>query len=99
MTLVRYNVQPTGTATSCLSSRRTATNNETTRATSATPTQSPTTILAQLTVERTSPNGERTAGQRKHVQFPDTTVQIDNETSEFLIYVYKLVWCGWVSRY
>ncbi|CAK9802829.1 hypothetical protein ANTPLA_LOCUS3344 [Anthophora plagiata] len=65
---VRYATQPpTTTATSCLSSRRAATNNET-KAT-ATPTQSPTTGQNTISSER-SPIAGRTS--RKHVQFPDT---------------------------
>ncbi|CAK9829295.1 hypothetical protein ANTRET_LOCUS6662 [Anthophora retusa] len=65
---VRYATQPpTTTATSCLSSRRAATNNET-KAT-ATPTQSPTAGQNTLSSER-SPIAGRTS--RKHVQFPDT---------------------------
>ncbi|XP_014218870.1 uncharacterized protein LOC106647128 [Copidosoma floridanum] len=64
---VRYNVQPTPTGTSCLSSRRAATtNNDVTRQTTATPSQSPTTTpLLLLTAESRSPMS------RKHVQFPD----------------------------
>lgn len=57
---------PTTTATSCLSSRRGATNNET----KATPTQSPTACHNPLLSER-SPTGSRLS--RKHVQFPDTS--------------------------
>ncbi|XP_014470105.1 PREDICTED: uncharacterized protein LOC106742034 [Dinoponera quadriceps] len=65
--VVRYVTQPpTTTATSCLSSRRGATNNET----KATPTQSPTACHNPLLSER-SPTGSRVS--RKHVQFPDTT--------------------------
>ncbi|KAK1118797.1 hypothetical protein K0M31_014797 [Melipona bicolor] len=65
---VRYAVQPpTTTATSCLSSRRTATNNET--KTTATPTQSPTAGQNTLSSEK-SPISVRPS--RKHVQFPDT---------------------------
>ncbi|XP_032688256.1 uncharacterized protein LOC116852235 isoform X2 [Odontomachus brunneus] len=65
--VVRYVTQPpTTTATSCLSSRRGATNNET----KATPTQSPTACHNPLLTER-SPTGGRLS--RKHVQFPDTT--------------------------
>ncbi|XP_076248984.1 uncharacterized protein LOC143188533 isoform X2 [Calliopsis andreniformis] len=63
---VRYVTQPpTTTATSCLSSRRTGTTNET-RVT-ATPTQSPTTGQNALSLEK-SPS----RASRKHVQFPDT---------------------------
>lgn len=66
---VRYVSQPlTTTATSCLSSRRTATNNET--KTTATPTQSPT--AGQNTLEK-SPVSGRPA--RKHVQFPDMALE------------------------
>ncbi|XP_025154105.1 uncharacterized protein LOC105192637 isoform X2 [Harpegnathos saltator] len=65
--VVKYVTQPpTTTATSCLSSRRGATNNET----KATPTQSPTACHNPLLSER-SPTGGRLS--RKHVQFPDTT--------------------------
>lgn len=66
---VRYAVQPpTTTATSCLSSRRAATNNET-KAT-ATPTQSPTTAQNTLSLDKSPVTGR---SSRKHVQFPDTT--------------------------
>ncbi|CAL7936254.1 unnamed protein product [Xylocopa violacea] len=65
---VRYATRPpTTTATSCLSSRRTATNNEAKGV--ATPTQSPTTGQNALAVEK-SPVAGRSS--RKHVQFPDT---------------------------
>ncbi|XP_031827888.1 uncharacterized protein LOC116424952 isoform X2 [Nomia melanderi] len=65
---VRYATQPpTTTATSCLSSRRAATNNET--KTTATPTQSPTAGQNAHSLEK-SPVSGRPA--RKHVQFPDT---------------------------
>ena len=65
---VRYAVQPpTTTATSCLSSRRTATNNET--KTTATPTQSPTAGQNTLSSEKSPVTGRPS---RKHVQFPDT---------------------------
>ncbi|XP_016845896.1 uncharacterized protein LOC100680166 isoform X2 [Nasonia vitripennis] len=67
---VRYTVQPTTTATSCLSSRRALTNNETRITATATPTQSPTAMPAQLNIER-SPGGHNSDRQRKHVQFPD----------------------------
>ncbi|XP_076286421.1 uncharacterized protein LOC143212031 isoform X2 [Lasioglossum baleicum] len=73
---VRYVSQPlTTTATSCLSSRRTATNNET--KTTATPTQSPT--AGQNTLEK-SPVSGRPA--RKHVQFPDTALEEQKVKSE-----------------
>ncbi|XP_076649468.1 uncharacterized protein LOC143357109 isoform X2 [Halictus rubicundus] len=73
---VRYATQPlTTTATSCLSSRRTATNNET--KTTATPTQSPT--AAQNALEK-SPVSGRPA--RKHVQFPDTALEEQKVKSE-----------------
>ncbi|XP_046733743.1 uncharacterized protein LOC124403995 isoform X2 [Diprion similis] len=75
---VRYAVQPTTTATSCLSSRRAPTNNET-RAT-ATPTQSPTAIPAILANEK-SPVACSKPG-RKHVQFPDTPTASQGEKSE-----------------
>nr|XP_033328325.1 uncharacterized protein LOC117221446 isoform X2 [Megalopta genalis] len=66
---VRYATQPTTTtATSCLSSRRTPTNNET--KTTATPTQSPT---AGRNASEKSPVTGRPA--RKHVQFPDTAFE------------------------
>lgn len=73
--VVRYVTQPptTTATTSCLSSRRGVTNNET----KATPTQSPTTCHNPLLSEK-SPTGSRVS--RKHVQFPDTSVspsQID----------------------
>lgn len=70
---VRYAVQPpTTTATSCLSSRRAATNNET-KAT-ATPTQSPTAAQNTLSLDKSPVTGR----SRKHVQFPDTT-RSDNQ--------------------
>ncbi|XP_078042916.1 uncharacterized protein LOC144473163 [Augochlora pura] len=74
---VRYATQPptTTTATSCLSSRRTPTNNET--KTTATPTQSPT--AGQNALEK-SPITGRTA--RKHVQFPDTAFEEQKVKSE-----------------
>ncbi|KYN04153.1 PREDICTED: uncharacterized protein LOC108772628 [Cyphomyrmex costatus] len=66
--VVRYVTQPTTTTatTSCLSSRRGITNNET----KATPTQSPTASHNLLLSEK-SPTGSRVS--RKHVQFPDNT--------------------------
>lgn len=66
--VVRYVTQPptTTATTSCLSSRRGVTNNET----KATPTQSPTTCHNPLLSEK-SPTGSRVS--RKHVQFPDTS--------------------------
>jgi len=65
---VKYVTQPqtTTATTSCLSSRKGATNNET----KATPTQSPTTCQNPLLSEK-SPTGNRVS--RKHVQFPDTS--------------------------
>ncbi|KAK9301969.1 hypothetical protein QLX08_005881 [Tetragonisca angustula] len=75
---VRYAVQPpTTTATSCLSSRRTATNNET--KTTATPTQSPTACQNTLSSEK-SPVAGRPS--RKHVQFPDTASDSQKGKSE-----------------
>lgn len=67
--VVRYVTQPATTTatTSCLSSRKGVTNNET----KATPTQSPTTCHNPLLSEK-SPTGSRVS--RKHVQFPDTSV-------------------------
>ncbi|XP_070159344.1 uncharacterized protein [Polyergus mexicanus] len=66
--VVRYVTQPptTTVTTSCLSSRKGVTNNET----KATPTQSPTACHNPLLSER-SPTGSRIS--RKHVQFPDTS--------------------------
>ncbi|XP_070168993.1 uncharacterized protein [Polyergus mexicanus] len=66
--VVRYVTQPptTTVTTSCLSSRKGVTNNET----KATPTQSPTACHNPLLSER-SPTGNRIS--RKHVQFPDTS--------------------------
>lgn len=66
--MVRYVTQPptTTATTSCLSSRKCVTNNET----KATPTQSPTACHNPLLSER-SPTGSRLS--RKHVQFPDTS--------------------------
>ncbi|KAL6261504.1 hypothetical protein P5V15_006592 [Pogonomyrmex californicus] len=66
--VVRYVTQPptTTATTSCLSSRKGVTNNET----KATPTQSPTTCHNPLLSEK-SPTGSRLS--RKHVQFPDTS--------------------------
>lgn len=65
---VRYVTQPptTTATTSCLSSRKGATNNET----KATPTQSPTACHDPPLSEK-SPSGDRLS--RKHVQFPDTS--------------------------
>lgn len=72
---VRYATQPpTTTATSCLSSRRAATNNET-KAT-ATPTQSSTTGQNAHSLEK-SPVARRPP--RKHVQFPDTASESPKE--------------------
>ncbi|XP_025264049.1 uncharacterized protein LOC105252009 isoform X2 [Camponotus floridanus] len=66
--VVRYVTQPptTTATTSCLSSRKGVTNNET----KATPTQSPTACHNPLLSEK-SPTGGRLS--RKHVQFPDTS--------------------------
>ncbi|XP_003396754.1 uncharacterized protein LOC100647810 isoform X2 [Bombus terrestris] len=75
---VRYAIQPpTTTATSCLSSRRAPTNNET-KAT-ATPTQSPTTGQNTLSLEKSPVTGRPS---RKHVQFPDTAPDNQNGKSE-----------------
>ncbi|XP_050586696.1 uncharacterized protein LOC126920393 isoform X2 [Bombus affinis] len=75
---VRYAIQPpTTTATSCLSSRRAPTNNET-KAT-ATPTQSPTTGQNTLSLEKSPVTGRPS---RKHVQFPDTAPDSQNGKSE-----------------
>lgn len=72
---VRYATQPpTTTATSCLSSRRAATTNET--RTTATPTQSPTTGQNTLSSEKTP-----VRPPRKHVQFPDTASDSQKEGS------------------
>ncbi|XP_011313988.1 uncharacterized protein [Fopius arisanus] len=65
---IRYAAQPTTTATSCLSSRRTATNNDSKPTTSTTPAQSPTTYRTILSSEKSA----GTKATRKHVQFPDT---------------------------
>ncbi|XP_072742673.1 uncharacterized protein [Anoplolepis gracilipes] len=66
--VVRYVTQPptTTATTSCLSSRKGVTNNET----KATPTQSPTACHNPLLSEK-SPIASRLS--RKHVQFPDTS--------------------------
>ncbi|XP_043788636.1 uncharacterized protein LOC122712796 [Apis laboriosa] len=83
---VRYAVQPpTTTATSCLSSRRAATNNET-KAT-ATPTQSPTTAQNTLSLDKSPVTGR---SSRKHVQFPDTTSDNQKGKSEVPITVLVL---------
>ncbi|XP_076170476.1 uncharacterized protein LOC143148233 isoform X2 [Ptiloglossa arizonensis] len=80
---VRYATQPpTTTATSCLSSRRAATNNET-KAT-ATPTQSSTTGQNAHSLEK-SPVARRPP--RKHVQFPDTASESPKEKTESTITV------------
>ncbi|XP_043248499.1 uncharacterized protein LOC122395179 [Colletes gigas] len=80
---VRYATQPpTTTATSCLSSRRTATNNET--KTTATPTQSSTTGQNTHSLEK-SPVVGRPA--RKHVQFPDTAPESQKEKPESTVTV------------
>ena len=68
MSAVNDTVQRTNTATSCLSSRRTAT---TTRATS-TPTQSPTTLPIVLTSPMQEKSFTNEKVGRKHVKFPDT---------------------------
>ncbi|PBC26468.1 hypothetical protein APICC_04660 [Apis cerana cerana] len=82
---VRYAVQPpTTTATSCLSSRRAATNNET-KAT-ATPTQSPTAAQNTLPLDKSPVTGR----SRKHVQFPDTTSDNQKGKSEVPITVLVL---------
>lgn len=74
---MRYAIQPpTTTATSCLSSRRAPTNNET-KAT-ATPTQSPTTGQNTLSLEKSPVTGRPS---RKHVQFPDTAPDSQNGKS------------------
>lgn len=73
--MIRYTVQPTTTATSCLSSRRPCTtidHNETNELkTNITliPTQSSTSYRTILSCEKNT-SGEKTV--RKHVQFPDT---------------------------
>ncbi|KAG7187610.1 hypothetical protein KM043_016672 [Ampulex compressa] len=68
---VRYTAHPpTTTVTSCLSSRKAPTNNETKATT--TPTQSPVAGQNVLSVEK-SPSSARPP--RKHVQFPDTPSQ------------------------
>ncbi|XP_053971903.1 uncharacterized protein LOC128872843 isoform X3 [Hylaeus volcanicus] len=80
---VRYATQPpTTTATSCLSSRRTATNNET-KAT-ATPTQSFTTGQNAHSLEK-SPVSARPP--RKHVQFPDTASECQMSKTESTVTV------------
>lgn len=82
---VRYAVQPpTTTATSCLSSRRAATNNET-KAT-ATPTQSPTAAQNTLSLDKSPVTGR----SRKHVQFPDTT-RSDNQKGKSEVPITVLV--------
>ncbi|XP_035743221.1 uncharacterized protein LOC118451125 isoform X3 [Vespa mandarinia] len=73
---VRYAVQPTTTATSCLSSRRAPTNNET-KAT-PTPTQSPTAVRTVLSCPEKSPTVGR--ANKKHVQFPDTPTPTSSST-------------------
>ncbi|XP_046824368.1 uncharacterized protein LOC124426574 isoform X1 [Vespa crabro] len=73
---VRYTVQPTTTATSCLSSRRAPTNNET-KAT-PTPTQSPTAVRTVLSCTEKSPTVGR--ANKKHVQFPDTPTPTSSST-------------------
>ncbi|KAI4477229.1 hypothetical protein M0802_014751 [Mischocyttarus mexicanus] len=74
--VVRYMVQTTTTATSCLSSQRTVTNNET--KTTSTPIQSPTTTRTFLSY----PGKSLTVGRahKKHVQFPDTPTSTSNST-------------------
>ncbi|XP_043494822.1 G8 domain-containing protein DDB_G0286311 isoform X1 [Polistes fuscatus] len=73
--VVRYTVQPTTTATSCLSSRKGTTNNET--KTTPTPTQSPTTSR-YLSFPIKSPTVGR--AHKKHVQFPDTPTSTSSST-------------------
>nr|XP_050857108.1 uncharacterized protein LOC127066895 isoform X2 [Vespula vulgaris] len=73
---VRYVVQPTTTATSCLSSRRAPTNNETKE--TPTPTQSPTAARNVLSCPEKSPTVGRT--HKKHVQFPDTPTPTSSST-------------------
>lgn len=75
---IRYTVQATTTATSCLSSRRLTTNNDTKVTAIATPTQSPTALTTTLTSEKSPTSGRQT---RKHVQFPDTATGDDEEKS------------------
>ncbi|XP_012230925.1 uncharacterized protein [Linepithema humile] len=79
--VVRYVTQPATTTatTSCLSSRRGATNNET----KATPTQSPTTCHNPLLLEK-NPSGERRLS-RKHVQFPDDSSPSQTQKPEVTI--------------
>ncbi|XP_015602039.1 uncharacterized protein LOC107271007 isoform X2 [Cephus cinctus] len=80
---VRYAVQPTTTATSCLSSRRAVTNNETRATATATPTQSPTAVQTTLASEKSPTVGK---ASRKHVQFPDTpSAESQGEKSEIAI--------------
>ncbi|XP_043673402.1 uncharacterized protein LOC122631587 isoform X1 [Vespula pensylvanica] len=74
--VVRYVVQPTTTATSCLSSRRAPTNNETKE--TPTPTQSPTAARNVLSCPEKSPTVGRT--HKKHVQFPDTPTPTSSST-------------------
>ncbi|KAF3426419.1 hypothetical protein E2986_10811 [Frieseomelitta varia] len=82
---VRYAVQPpTTTATSCLSSRRTATNNET--KTTATPTQSPTAGQNTLSSEKSPVSGRPS---RKHVQFPDTASDSQKGKSDCVQFKFK----------
>lgn len=78
---IRYTVQPTTTATSCLSSRRLTTNNDTKVTAIATPTQSPTALATTLTSEKSPTAGRQT---RKHVQFPDTAATDDEEKLDIL---------------
>ncbi|XP_076385613.1 uncharacterized protein LOC100876698 isoform X3 [Megachile rotundata] len=75
---VRYATQPpTTTATSCLSSRKTATNNET--KVTATPTQSPTAGQNTGSSDKSPVVGK---SARKHVQFPDTASEDQKGKSE-----------------
>lgn len=66
--VVKYMIKPATTTatTSCLSSRKGVTNNET----KATPTQSPTACHNPLLSEKSPTEGRLS---RKHVQFPDTS--------------------------
>ncbi|XP_066603270.1 uncharacterized protein [Prorops nasuta] len=89
---VRYAVQPTTTATSCLSSRRLATNNETKVTVTPTPTESPTAGLNALPSDK-SPTGRPL---RKHVQFPDSPMT--NQTLHPDISVVTCVMPKWSSE-
>lgn len=78
--VVRYMTQPptTTATTSCPSSRRGVTNNET----KATPTQSPTICHNPLLSEKSPSTGSRVS--RKHVQFPSSS-QIERPGNEFTV--------------